>query len=82
MEENCCEVERQSFNNFMQENYKLIGEIKGISREIECTILGTMQDEQKQNENSCLLQAIENQNIDLRETLQIMLKIRNTLIAK
>ena len=77
----CAEIREKTVNNYMKENDELIFKIRYIAKKIENEIFCSNENECDNPSPSCLMHALEIQNYNLRETIDILEKIENTITA-
>lgn len=80
-EAKCCEVEK-NLNGYVCENDKLIYEIKTLAQEIKINILGGEMKEENTEGVSCMLDVQKQQNKNLRETVSMLLEVKNAIKAR
>lgn len=77
----CAEIREKTVNNYIKENHDLISKIRYIAKGIESEIFCSNENECDNPSPSCLMHALEIQNYNLRETIDILEKIKNTITA-
>lgn len=78
----CCEeIREKTVNNYIKENHELICSIRYIAKGIESEIFCSKENECDNPSPSCLLHALEIQNYNLKETVEILGRIKKTITA-
>lgn len=77
----CEEIREKTVNNYIKENHELISKIRYIAKGIESEIFCSNENECDNPSPSCLMHALEIQNYNLRETIDVLERIKNTITA-
>lgn len=82
-ETKCCESEvEKNVLGYMQENDRLIYEVKMLAQEINTNILGKPIKEENSESILCMFDIVKQQNKNLREIANMLLEIKNAITAR
>lgn len=82
-ETKCCECEvEKNVLGYMQENDRLIYEVKMLAQEIKTNILGGTVKEENTESVLCMFDLMKQQNKNLREISNMLVEIKNAITAR